>query len=138
MGGRMFSLMSGYIWGQDLLGQEEQGGDGYNGCLPSAREVDDWIIVDASSESFKHKYRDDVTKKKADKGRVCSQRDQQGSQNFGRKHLQHVMFGDTSKHGKMMSCTRQIRSNSKYEKTTNFKLPMNLKMAGVNKNLKQC
>merc|ERR1739842_198900 len=102
----------------DLQGQEEQVGEGHGECFPSAREVDDWIIVDASSESFKHKYRDDVTKKKSDKGRVCAQRDQQVSQNFGRKHLQHVMFGDTSKHGKMMSCTRQSRSNSMLEKTT--------------------
>merc|ERR1719266_2172160 len=134
----MFSLMSGYIWGEDQQGQEEQVGVGHDECFPSAREVDDWIIVDASSESFKHKYRDDVTKKKADKGRVSAQRDQQGSQNFGRKHLQHVMFGETYKHGKMMNCTRQSRPSSMFEKTTNFKLPMNLKMAGVNKNLKQC
>ena len=135
----MFSLMSGYIWGEEQQDQEEQVGEGRNECFPSAREVDDWIIVDASSESFKHKYRDDETKQKADNGRVCAQRNQTGSQNNGRRHLQHVMFGETYKQGKMMmSCARQSRSNSMLGKTNNSKQHMNLKMAGMNKNLKQC
>ena len=130
----MFSLMSGYIWGEEQQDQEEQVGEGRNECFPSAREVDDWIIVDSSSESFKHKYRDDETKQKADKGR-----NQTGSQNYGRRHLQHVMFGETYKHGKMMmSCARQSRSNSMLGKTNNSTQHMNLKMAGMNKNLKQC
>merc|ERR1712243_245382 len=78
--------------GQSL---EEEARQAHHGCLPSAREVDDWIVVDSSTKAFKYKHRDDETKEKRDKARSGGQRNQSGSQNFDRRHLQYVMFGET-------------------------------------------
>ena len=127
----MFSSISSYIWGQDDQGQGKES----TASLPSSREVNDWIVVG----DFKHK--DDGAKGETNKGAPCGHRPQthsSESQSYGKKHLQSMMFGEMTPVDRVMNSRGLSRYNMWEERNHQARQSPNIKMAGINKNLKQC
>ena len=127
----MFSSISSYIWGQDDQGQGKES----TASLPPFREVNDWIVVG----DFKHK--DVGTKGETNKGAPYGQRPQiqsSESQSYGKNHLQFMMFGEMTEADRVMNSRGLSRYNMWEERNHQARQSPNIKMAGINKNLKQC
>ena len=127
----MFSSISSYIWGQDDQGQGKES----TASLPPSREVNDWIVVG----DFKQ--RNGGTKGETNKEASCEQRPQthsSESQSYGKKHLQSMMFGEMTPADRVMNSRGLSRYNMCEERNHQARQSANIKMAGINKNLKQC
>ena len=128
---KMFSSISSYIRGQDDQGQGKES----TASLPPSREVNDWVVVG----EFKH--RNDRTKGGTNKEVPCEQKPQthsSESQSYGKKHLQSMMFGEMTPVDRVMNSRGLSRYNMWEERNHQARQSPNIKMAGINKNLKQC
>ena len=116
----MFSSISSYIWAQPQDDDEDTSDD-----APAATEVEDWVVVGASSpnmfKTMKEEHREAVKPSSQHKTK-------------SRSNLQHLMFGQLTLQERMMS-GKGLSRGMVFGNRNNH---CNIRMTGLNKNLKQC
>jgi len=132
----MFSSITSYIWGQEE-------GDKV-ATLPHSKEVEDWIVVGGGTAADTFSNIDDDKLEQGEKTTAKQHRPhtQFKTHRLAKQEVHSAMFGHPTSQDWMVSNRALSRSNmtamgwggKKQQAKQNF----NIKMAGLNKNLKQC
>merc|ERR1712079_327864 len=117
---KMFSSISSYIWARPQDHNEDT-----NANVPAAAEVEDWVVVGASSPN--------MFKTKKEEHREALKPSSQHKAK-SRSNLQQMMFGQLTMQERTMSGKGLSRGMVFGNRNNHF----NIRMSGLNKNLKQC